>query len=123
MIEQTTATKFPETISPENMCIGKKYLLAIHHSDSSQFQTIGPFTINDRARRHKDGRVSTHYCVQAFMTNERRSRPRGYLVLPLAGHSSIRGKKMSLHVHSEEVAEYFLNRNKQNISHICKEAD
>lgn len=57
------------------------------------------------------------------MTNERRSRPRGYLVLPLAGHSSLRGKKMSLHVHSEEVAEYFLNCNKQNKSPVCEEID
>lgn len=122
MADQQVAVKFPETIAPENMRTGEQYLLAVRHSSTSEFETFGPFTVNERPRRHKNGSVATHFTVQAFMVNECRRLPREEIMLPLAGHSSLYGKKMSLHMYSEEVEEYFKNCNKNPASSQCKES-
>lgn len=123
MTEQSTVTKFPKTISPEKMRAGEQYLLAVRNSSMLHFETIGPFNVNGKAKRYKDGTVVTHFSAQVLMINECRSHPREELMLPLAGHSSIRGKRTSLHVYSEEVEEYFLKQNTLHESCNCKETD
>lgn len=122
MTDQQVALKFPETINPENMRMGESYLLAVRHSSADEFETFGPFTVNERPRRHKNGSVATHFTAHVFMINEIRRLPREEIVLPLSGHSSLYGKKMSLHPYSEEVREYFEKCNKNPTAPECKEA-
>lgn len=107
MPQQQLAVKFPETINPEHMNIGEQYLLAVYYSDTRKFDTHGPFIIEEKPRRQIKGSTATCFRVQARMIKEEQRLPREELVLPLAGHSSLYGKKMSLHVYTDDTENYF----------------
>lgn len=109
MADNTAPQKFPDTIAPQDMRTGKRYLLAIRQNVASPFEIVGPFTINDKPKRHKNGLFATHYKVRARIQGDNDEHD---ITLPLAGHASIHSIKMSLHAYSEDVKNYFLCSNK-----------
>lgn len=111
---------FPPTIAPEQMKIGQQYLLAVRQS-SMETEVFGPFTIMERPRRQGDILKPSHFIVPVFLVNECRRHPREEYLLPISGHSTVLGKKMSLHSYSESVKDYFENCNKNPGSPLCQE--
>lgn len=121
MAEQKKA-KFPETVNPEDMEVGKSYLRAVRHTDTGEFEILGPFRIEGRPRRHKEGLSVVYFKAYVFIETEQQRLPRDEIALPLAGHSSLYGKKMSLHPFTDDVVNYFIHCNKNTTAPECQVA-